>query len=107
MGVLYLLSSLVAQRIKHVPAMRETQVQSLGWEDPLEKETATHSSILAWRIPWREEPVGLQSTGSQSRTRLSDFTHSLKTAVLVQHKELYTMLCADLKGKELQGRGDI
>ena len=74
MGVLYLLSSLVAQRIKHVPAMRETQVQSLGWEDPLEKETATHSSILAWRIPWREEPVGLQSTGSQSRTRLSEFT---------------------------------
>ena len=72
MGVLYLLSSLVAQRIKHVPAMRETQVQSLGWEDPLEKETATHSSILAWRIPWREEPVGLQSTGSQSRIRLSD-----------------------------------
>ena len=64
----------MAQRIKHVPAMRETQVQSLGWEDPLEKETATHSSILAWRIPWREEPVGLQSTGSQSRTRLSEFT---------------------------------
>ena len=64
----------MAQRIKHVPAMRETQVQSLGWEDPLEKETATHSSILAWRIPWREEPVGLQSTGSQSRIRLSEFT---------------------------------
>ena len=45
--------------------MRETQVQSLGWEDPLEKEMATHSSILAWRIPWREEPGGLQSMGSQ------------------------------------------
>ena len=65
MGVLYLLSSLVAQRIKHVPAMRETQVQSLGWEDPLEKETATHSSILAWKIPWTEKPGRLQSMGSQ------------------------------------------
>ena len=57
--------SLVAQRIKHLPAMQETRVQSLGWEDPLEKEMATHSSILAWRIPWTEEPGGLQSTGSQ------------------------------------------
>ena len=46
----------VAQRLKHLPAMRETQVQSLGREDPLEKEMATHSSILAWRIPWTEEP---------------------------------------------------
>ena len=45
--------------------MQETQVQSLGWEDPLEKEMATHSSILAWRIPWSEEPGGLQSMGSQ------------------------------------------
>ena len=58
-------ASLVAQRIKHLPAMQETRVQSLGWEDPLEKEMAIHSSILAWRIPWREEPGGLQSTGSQ------------------------------------------
>ena len=54
----------MAQRIKHLPAMQETQVQSLGWEDPLEKEMATHSSILAWRIPWTEEPDRLQSTGS-------------------------------------------
>ena len=51
--------------MKHLPGMRETQVQSLGWEDPLEKEMATHFSILAWRIPWWEEPGGLQSTGSQ------------------------------------------
>ena len=58
-------ASLVAQRIKHLPAMQETWVQSLGWEDPLEKEMATHSSILAWRIPWTEEPGGLQSTGLQ------------------------------------------
>ena len=49
------LASLVAQRIKHLPAMQETRVQSLGWEDPLEKEMAIHSCILAWRIPWTEE----------------------------------------------------
>ena len=55
----------MAQRLKCLPAMRETQVESLGREDPLEKEMATHSSILAWRIPWREEPGGLQSTGLQ------------------------------------------
>ena len=55
----------MAQRLKYLPAMCETWVQSLGWEDPLEKEMATHSSILAWRIPWTEEPGGLQSTGSQ------------------------------------------
>ena len=51
--------------VKNLPAMQETQVRSLGWEDPLEKEMATHSSILAWRIPWTEEPGGLQSIGSQ------------------------------------------
>ena len=53
--------------------MQETWVHSLGWEDPLEKGMATHSSVLAWRIPWTEEPGGLQSTGSQSQTRLSNF----------------------------------
>ena len=58
------IASLVAQRLKHLPLMRETWVQSLGQEDPLEKEMATHPSILAWRIPWTEEPGGLQSTGS-------------------------------------------
>ena len=52
--------------------MWETWVQSLGWEDPLEKEVATHSSILSWRIPWMEESGGLQSMGSQSQTRLSE-----------------------------------
>ena len=61
----YILPSLVAQRLKRLPPMRETQVQSLGREDPLEKEMATHSSILAWRIPWIVEPGRLQSTGSQ------------------------------------------
>ena len=58
-------ASLVAQRLKRLPPMRETWVRSLGQEDPLEKEMAIHSSILAWRIPWTEEPGGLQSTGSQ------------------------------------------
>ena len=55
----------VAQSVKN-PAMQETWVQSQGWDDPLEKEMATHSSILVWRIPWTEEPGGLQSLGSQS-----------------------------------------
>ena len=55
----------MAQRAKHLPAMWETQVRSLGWEDLLEEEMATHSSILAWRIPWTEEPGRLQSMGSQ------------------------------------------
>ena len=58
-------TSLVAQRLKSLPAMQETWVRSLGWEDPLDKEMATYSSILAWRIPWTEEPGGLQSTGLQ------------------------------------------
>ena len=51
--------------VKNLPAMQETRVQSLGWEGPLEKEMATHFSILAWKIPWKEEPGGLQSMGSQ------------------------------------------
>ena len=59
------LSSLVAQVVKRLPALQETRVRSLGWKDPLEKEMATHSSILAWRIPWTEEPGRLQSVGSQ------------------------------------------
>ena len=57
--------SLVAQMVKHLPAMQETWVQSLVWEDPLEKEMATHSSTPAWKIPWTEEPGRLQSMGSQ------------------------------------------
>ena len=60
-----LYASLVAQKLKRLPGMWEIWVQSLGREDPLEKEMATHSSTLAWRIPWREEPGGLQSMGSQ------------------------------------------
>ena len=61
--------------VKNLPAVQETQVQSLDWEDPLEVEMATHSRILAWEIPWTEAPGGLQSLGlRKSRTRLSDST---------------------------------
>ena len=59
------IASLVAQMVKHLPTMRETQVRSLGLEDPLEKEMATHSSTLAWKIPWMDEHGSLQSMGSQ------------------------------------------
>ena len=68
----YEAGSLVAQTVKNPPAMQETQetqVQFLGWEDSLEKKMATHSSILAWRIPWTEEPSGLPSMGSKRLTQ--------------------------------------
>ena len=60
----------MAQKVKNLPAMQKTWVQSLGWEDALEEVMATHPSILAWRIPWTEEPGGLQFMGSQSQTQL-------------------------------------
>ena len=63
---------LVAHMVKNMPAMQETRVRSLGWEDPLEKGMTTHSRVPAWRIPWTEEPGELQSMGSQSQTQLSD-----------------------------------
>ena len=72
----YTWASLVAQMVKNLPAMQETWVQFLGWEDPLEEGLATHSSILAWRIPWTEEPGGLQSRGCQE----SDTTEQLSAA---------------------------
>ena len=62
---IYSKTSLAAQSVKNLPAVQETQVQSVGWEDPLEKKMATHSSILAWKISWTEEPGVLQSMGSQ------------------------------------------
>ena len=74
----YSWASLVVQQVKNPPAMQETWVQSLGCEDPLEKGMATHSSILTWRIPWTEEPGGLQSMGSQrvdTTERLSPAQH--------------------------------
>ena len=84
-NIIYIITraSLVAQMVKHLPTMWETWVQSLGQEDPLEKEMATHSSTLAWKIPWMEKPGKLQSMGLQSRTRLSDFTFFLSFLSLV------------------------
>ena len=68
-------ASLIAQPVKNLPAVRETWVQFLDWEEPLEKEMATHSSILAWRIPWIEEPGRLQSTGSQELDTTERLNH--------------------------------
>ena len=62
----------VAQTVKNLPAVQEIWVPLLGQKDPLEEGLAAHSSVLAWRIPWTEEPGGLQSIGSQSQTRLND-----------------------------------
>ena len=76
-------ASLVAQRLKHLPGMLETGVRSLGQEDPLEKEMATHSSTLAWRIPWREEPGRLQSMGRKDL----DTTERLHTFILQLKKK--------------------
>ena len=72
-------ASLVAQMVKSLPAVWETWVQFLGWENPLEKERATHSSTLVRKTPWTEEPGRLQSIESQRVGHESDFTHSLKT----------------------------
>ena len=77
----------MAQTVKASASMLETHVQSLDQEDPLEKEMATHSSTLAWRIPWMEEPGGLQSMGPQSRTRLSNFTVSFSLKVATKLKD--------------------
>ena len=68
-------ASLVAQMIKNLPVIQETWVQSLGQEDPLEKGMATHSTILAWRIPWTEEPGGLASMGSQESDTAYQLNH--------------------------------
>ena len=71
-------AALLAQMVKNLPAVQETWVRSLGWEDVLEEGMATHCSILAWRIPWTEEPGGRWSVGSQSWTRLSGEAHTCK-----------------------------
>ena len=75
-------ASLVAQMVRNPSALQETQVGSLGWEDPLEKGMTTHSSILARRIPWKEEPGGLQSMGSQSVDSAEPLTRSLPHCLL-------------------------
>ena len=77
-------ASLVAQTVKTLPAMQETRIRSLGWEYPLEKGMATHSSILAWGIPSTEEPGGLQSMESQSWTQLSTAQHSKSWSPVIE-----------------------
>ena len=79
---------LVAQMVKNLPVMQETAVLSLGLEDPLEKEMATHSNILAWRIPWTEEPRGLQSTGSQ-RVRHNWVTNTFTSSLYIHTPNLF------------------
>ena len=69
-------ASLVAQLVKNLLVKQETRVQSLGWEDALEKEMAPHSNTLAWRIPWTEEPCGLQSMGSKESGTTKQVTHT-------------------------------
>ena len=77
----------MAQLVKNLPAMWETWVQFLGWEDPLEKDTTTHSSILAWRIPWTEEPGRLHTVHgvAKSWTRLSYFHFYLCRTIILAH----------------------
>ena len=93
----------MSQMVKYLPAMQETWVQFLGQEDPLEKGMATHCSTLAWRIQWTEEPGRLQSMGSQSQTRLSDFhfppprTKSLVKARLTCHVYYYILTASRTK----------
>ena len=100
-------ASQVAQRLKHLPAMRETWVRSLGQEDPLEKEMATHTSILAWKIPWMEEHGGLQSRGSQRvghdwATSLHLYIYMTQTKVLMPKVLMLTIAGSNttLKTKE-------
>ena len=76
-------ASLVAQSVKNLPAVCETLVRSLGWEDPLEKQMATHSSILAWKISWTEEPGGLQSMGSQRVGTTERLTFTLSPVISI------------------------
>ena len=92
---LFMFTSLVVQRVKHLPSMQETWVQSLGGEDPLEKEMATHSSIIAWKTPWMEKPDGLQSmelqrVGHDWVTSLSLFT--FKHSIYLPHCVLNTLV---------------
>ena len=84
LGCVYMLGGCLSDSaVKNPPAMQETQVQSLGWEDALEECMATHCSILAWRIPWTEEPGGLQSMGSQRVGHDCASSLSLRVALLI------------------------
>ena len=89
MFIQYCIASLVAQMVKNLPAMQETRHQSLGWENPQEKEMTTHSGVLAWKIPWTEEPGRLQSMESQRvRHDRSDLAHTQTIFTEIDH-----MLC--------------
>ena len=83
-------TTLVAQTVKRLPAMQETWVRFLGWEDPLEKEMAIHSSTLAWKIPWMEEPDRLLA---KSRTRLRDFTFTFRENMVWKQVTIYLEKC--------------
>ena len=92
----YSWASLVAQTVKNLPAMQETRARSLGWKDPLEEGMATHSSILAWRIPWTEEPGRLQSMSLQTvgHTWVTNHSHSLLQGIfLIQASNLGLLHC--------------
>ena len=80
---------LVTQMVKNPPTMWEVWVHSLGWEDPLEKGTATHSSILAWEIPWTEEPGRLQSQGHKESDTTEQLTHTQGISIDISLKEIY------------------
>ena len=89
----------MAQAVKNSPAMQETQVQSLGQEDPWKKGTATHSSILAWRIPWTEEPGRLHTV--HAVTKSQDTTKRLSTAYAIKKPGLdYTVMWGNMEGAE-------
>ena len=88
-------ASLVAQTVKNPPTMQDTRVQSLGWEDPLEKAMAPHSSILAWRIPWTEGPWTTVHGVAQSQTRLRDFTFTLHFHALEQEMATHSCSCLE------------
>ena len=94
-------ASLVAQTVKCLPAMWETWVRALGGEDPLEKEMASHSSTLAWKIPWTEEPGRLQSVRSQSRTQLSKITLCKYNALQFQVTWQALMICLQKRWRNL------
>ena len=91
---------MLAQMVKHLPTMRETQVRSLGWEDPLEKEMATHSSTLAWKISWTEEPGRLQYMGRKE----SDTTERLHFSIVSRSKSESHILQLVHPGKTPDGR---
>ena len=92
----------MAQTVKRLSTMRETWVQSLGWEDPLEKEMAIHSSTIAWKIPWSEEPGKLQSMGSQSGGEIAELIIALVSAKI----PLSIMLLLSGPGKRWFGLSD-